>query len=238
LNKKIRVRIIIALAFSLIVAGVALHFLLDMADIRKQEFRGIVTPIEVLPPNQVIREGQVETINFPVNMIDAHSAIHPSQIIGKVPLREINKGEQINLELIVDKHVIDENKHQVSVNINLNRSVGGVLKEGDLVDVYWLKDRDAPPSILAKNSVVLRVSDNEGNNLNIPSFNMLKEKKVPVPAVVVLSVNPSEVPSVIRGSADNDNSIVLVKKLKEGDAFAIIEKEPWPEQDEPEQPEQ
>jgi len=216
LHKKVKWQILIAILMGLIIAGIGMFFLMNKFNIHQVQYSDVIIPTKQMEAYKKITENDVKVASIPVNSLGNNVAVNLSQVIGKIPLRNININEQINLGLLTEEYMVNKDCHQVSVNVSLNRSIGGTIREGDIVDVFWIEDDNIPASILTRNAIVLRVSDNEGNNLQTNSLNLLREQKVAIPAVVVLSVKPSDVPDVIKGSIDGSTGIVLVKKLKEG----------------------
>ncbi|MBO8160679.1 MAG: Flp pilus assembly protein CpaB [Thermosipho sp. (in: Bacteria)] len=212
-------KFIIALIVGFFVAGVSVYYLLNYAA-NYQELTQIVVPKEEIGPYVQITSNQIKIKSVPVGSIGENIAVDSSQVIGKVTTVPLYPGEQIRLERLADKEIIDANKHHVGININLTRSVGGTIAPGDLVDVYWIQNNFAPGSLLAENARVLKVMDNAGRPVNKSySENVLEQAKgnSGLPAVVVLAVDADEVPGILRGSADESKNIVLVKKLKAGE---------------------
>ena len=208
--------LIAAMVMGLLVAGVSAYYLLQLAA-DYQEMTQIVVPKTKIPAYSLLTEDKLGIKTVPVGSADAAAAADISQVLGKVATSELFSGEQIRLERLTDKELVDTSRNQVAVNINLTRSVGGQITPGVLVDVYWLQGEQVPGALLAVNAVVLAVLDGEGNNL-IGSKNRIigEVQHKGLPAVVVLSVEPQYVPQLIRGSADESTGLVLVKKLKRG----------------------
>jgi Flp pilus assembly protein CpaB len=215
LNKKTLIAIIIGLATCV----TSVYFLFQYAA-NYQQLIEIVVPKRDIAAFEQLTEENLGIKKVPLGSVDNTIAVEPSQILGKTTTVPLFSGEQIRLERLVDKRIVDVNKHQVAVNVNLTRSVAGTLKEGDIVDVYWVADNDYTTEPIARNCIVLKVTDGQGIATTKPSQQSSSaltgtSNTVSLPAVVLLAVNPREVPRVVKGSADKSIEIVLVKKLKE-----------------------
>jgi Flp pilus assembly protein CpaB len=213
-NKKFIIAIIIGLATCI----TSVYFLFQYAATH-QQMTSIVVPKTNIEAYEQITEDMVGIKSVPIGSTDKSIAAAPSQVLGKTTTVPLYPGEQIRLERLAEKMISDVNKHQVAVNINLTRSVAGNLEVGNLVDVYWVSDTLLPSSPIARDCVVLKITDGQGLPVKIrekqSSIPEIEETKS-LPAVVVLAVNPSEIPQLVRGSADISKEIVLVKKLKAG----------------------
>lgn len=216
MNKKTLIAIIIGLATCV----TSVYFLFQYSA-NYQQLTGIVVPKRDIAAYEQLTEDNLGIKQVPVGSVDAKVAVEVSQILGKVTTVPLYAGEQIRLERLIEKRMIDLNKHHVAVNINLTRSVAGTLTPGDLVDVYWVVDNIPPSGPIAKNCIVIKITDGQGLTTikpqQQPSIGLEgANTTTSLPAVVVLAVNPTEVPQVVKGSADKSIEIVLVKKLKEG----------------------
>jgi len=214
LNKKTLIAIIIGL----VTCVSSVYFLFQYAA-TYQQLTDIVVPKRDISAYEQLTEENLGIKQIPVGSVDNKVAVEASQILGKTTTVPLFAGEQIRLERLVDKQIIDINKHQVAVNVNLTRSVAGSLKPGNLVDVYWVEDNNYSSGPIAQNCIVMKVTDGQGLSTTEPiqtSSIAGTQSTVSLPAVVLLAVNPTEVPKVVKGSADKSVEIVLVKKLKEG----------------------
>lgn len=214
-NWKLRIAILIGLA----TCAVSAYFLFHFAS-TYQETMQIVVPKQDIPAYKQLNNNNVGIKSVPVGSVGSKVALEPSQVMGKVTTVTLYAGEQIRLERLTEKRNIDVNKQQVAVNVNLTRSVGGVVSPGDIVDVYWVTGDQVPGKLIAQNGIVLKITDGQGNEIDGKVKQNIIEnagKTAQLPAVAVLEVNPQEVPQVVRGSNDKSSEIVLVKKLKAGE---------------------
>ncbi|MHB1126964.1 MAG: Flp pilus assembly protein CpaB [Bacillota bacterium] len=213
--------LLVAIVLGLAVAGVSAYFLLNFAA-DYQEFTQIVVPKKEIPAFSQLTQDNLGIKKVPIGSVGSNVVVEPSQVLGKITTVPLYTGEQIRLERLIKEELADTSRQNVSVNINLTRSIGGIVSPGDVVDVYWIVDEGTPGAVLATDSRVLALLDGQGNNLSMGSNSLLDQvnptqlEQAGLPAIVILAVKPDEVPQVIRGSADQSGGIVLVKKLKEG----------------------
>jgi len=229
LLRKSNFKLLIAVVIGLAVTGTSVYYLLRFSA-TYQETTKIVVPTTELPPYTKITESNIRMKSVQVASVSSNAARDPSQVLGKTNISKLFEGEQISLERLTDSNMIDTFKVHAAVNVNLTRSVGGMIRPGDIVDVYWVKDEMSPAGLLAENSQVIKVTDNSGKDvLERKNANVLEQAQSGVgtglPAVAVLAVKPSEVVEVLRGSADESKGLTLVKKFKESKVGDIVVQE-------------
>ncbi|MHB1418671.1 MAG: Flp pilus assembly protein CpaB [Bacillota bacterium] len=216
--------ILVAVVLGLIVAGASAFYLLKFSA-ENQKLTQIVVPKKEIPAYSMISADNVGLMQVPVGSVGPNVAVDPSQVLGVITTVPLYPQEQIRLERLAKKEMADNSKFNVAVNINLTRSVGGLLAPGDIVDIYFVKNEDAPAALLATDSHVVAVLDGQGNNLaNKAQSNIINntnQNQPGLPAVVVVAVKPEEVAQVSRGSNEESKSVVLVKKFKEGGSVAV-----------------
>lgn len=155
----------------------------------------------------------------------------PSEAVGKLALTTLYTNEQIRKERLADPNLV-EGKQIVSINVDVARSVGGSLRAGDLVDVWWVTDPALPNwTLAAANAVVMDIRDSAGRSV-IPSGGGIVQQALgaaaPVqsspPAVAVLAVRTEDVPKVVGGASPKSQNVVLAKKY----SFSLPVEEPVP----------
>ena len=120
MNKKTLIAIIIGLATCV----TSVYFLFQYAA-NYQQLIEIVVPKRDIAAFEQLTEENLGIKKVPLGSVDNTIAVEPSQILGKTTTVPLFSGEQIRLERLVDKRIVDVNKHQVAVNVNLTRSVAG-----------------------------------------------------------------------------------------------------------------
>lgn len=226
--KKSSIRLLIAVIIGLSVAGISVYYLLNFAA-DYQEMTEIIVPNQNISAYEVVSKDKIEAKSVPAGSVDKFTAVDPGQVLGKVTTVTLYKGSWIDIRNLTRKELVDTSKQHVAVNINLTRSVGGTVKPGDIVDVFYVTGEQVPGALLARNCRVLKLMDNMGNEngRSTESRGFLEEaknaaQKAGLPAVVVLAVKPDEVPDLIRGSFDKSTGIVLVKKFeKDGGVVSV-----------------
>lgn len=222
--RKNRWPIIAAIVVGLLVAGGAIYFLLQFAG-SYQETAQIVVPKSHIAAYETITEEKLDIKAVPAGSVGNGVATDAAQILGKVTAADLFPGEQIRLERLADSALIDVEKQQVAINVNLTRSVGKQVSPGDLVDVYWVQSDAVPGALMTTDAVVLALMDEAGKDVRnsggtianlVSQPAAASESQTGLPQIAVLSVNPRDVAQLVRGSADGNANMVLVKKLKEG----------------------
>ncbi|MHB1127557.1 MAG: Flp pilus assembly protein CpaB [Bacillota bacterium] len=213
--------ILVSVVLGLAVAGASAYYLLKFSA-ENQKLTQIVVPKREIPAFGMLSSDNVGLMQVPVGSVSPNIAIDPSQVLGEITTTPLYPQEQIRLERLVKKEMADTSKVDVAVNVNLTRSVGGMLAPGDIVDIYFVKNEDMPAAVLATDSRVIAVLDGQGNNLANKNTNLIDSQNKPgLPAVAVVAVKPEEVAQVSRGSNEESKSIVLVKKFKEGGTVEV-----------------
>lgn len=183
----------------------------------------VPVPAHDIPPYTVITPGDLTWRAVVKGGEEPGAARSPSEVVGKLSLSTLYRGEQIKKERLVDAKLV-KGKQIVSVNIDVSRSIGGSLQPGDLVDVWWVPiDSSTEPGVgwvkVASNAVVLDVRDSSGRSVLQRSGSVQQAIAgsigVPAtpPAVAILVVDSSEVPRVIGGASPKSQNVVLAKKF-------------------------
>ena len=153
------------------------------------------------------------------------AARDPSEVIGKLALSALYKDEQISKERLGDPSLV-AGRQIISLNVDVTRSVGGWLRAGDLVDIWWVSDAGQPGagwSLAATDAVVLDVRDSAGRSViprAVPVQQLIagapQAQPANPPAVAVLAVKNEDVPRVVGGASPKSQNIVLTKKFAQG----------------------
>lgn len=227
--KRNGIRLLIAVIVGLAVAGISVYYLLNFAA-DYQEMTEIITPKENIDAYEELTSVKIGIKSVPAGSVDKFTAVDLGQVLGKVTTVPLYRGSWIDIRNLTRKELADTSKQHVAVNVNLTRSVGGMLKPGDIVDVYYIIGEQVPGALLAENCRVLKLMDSMGNEIgkDKSTGGLLEEAKkaaqrAGLPAVAVLAVDPDVVPKLIRGSFDKSTGIVLVKKFSEQGGGAVAE---------------
>lgn len=133
-------------------------------------------------------------------------------IIGKITNTIIKSGSPIYANQLDDAKE-QGNKYFISVPVDLSRAVGGKIKPGDIVDVYWV---DSAENMMwrkiSSDVVIADILDSSGNTASTIINATGIETRSAIPTIMVLAVEKEQVNSLIGGSASSDK-LVLVKKL-------------------------
>lgn len=150
-----------------------------------------------IPSYAIIIREDLGVKEVPLGAKAADSLQNPEQVIGKMAVSTIFKGEQINPNRITDTLLsIGHNERSVAVKTDqLIQSVGNTITAGDIVDVFWVASGDTPGALLAANARVMEVKTAEGVSLSSPTT---RESDKGTAGVVVLIVKQNEVPQLAR----------------------------------------
>lgn len=214
--------LIIAAILGLTVALVSGKYMLTYVNTHKETVRVPVPAREIAPyttiiPDDIIWREIIKGGEDP-------SAVHePSEVVGKLVLTPLYRNEQIRKERLLDPKLV-ANKQIISLNIDVARSVGGSLRAGDLVDVWWVVDPAFPNwSLAAVDAVVMDIRDSAGRLVSPTGGGVTQqalEAAVPSqpspPAVAVLAVRSEDVMKVVGGASPKSQNVVLSKKFVPG----------------------
>jgi pilus assembly protein CpaB len=173
--------------------------------------QSLVTSKEIKPFVKITNEDlgvkKVLKSNLPKDAIQ-----DPDQIIGKITNTIIKSGSPIYANQLDDAKE-QGNKYFISVPVDLSRAVGGKIKPGDIVDVYWV---DSAENMMwrkiSSDVVIADILDSSGNTASTIINATGIETRSAIPTIMVLAVEKEQVNSLIGGSASGDK-LVLVKKL-------------------------
>ncbi|NSW82725.1 MAG: SAF domain-containing protein [Syntrophothermus sp.] len=197
---KIPLPIIVGIAVALIVFAGSFYFLQKKM---AQESQTIMVPVA---KNLIVQGKQLESQDIdykPYKVMPDNCAGSEAEIVGKIASANIFKGEPFRKERLADAFT---DKQYVALNVDLARS--GLVKAGDLADIYLLRDDTSWAylgELVASNAVVADVRDVNGQ----PAADGK------IPAVVQVLVKAEEVPKIVRGSGYQNKSYALVKKQAE-----------------------
>lgn len=209
-----------------IVVGVAVSLFsaVQMKEYAKThvETERVPVPVRDIPPYTVISNEDLTWRAVAKGGVDPGAARSFSEVVGKIPVATLYKGEQIEKRRLADISLA-KGKQVVSVNVDVTRSVGGSLQAGDIVDVWWVPTEGtyAPGAgwiKVASNAVVLDIRDSTGRSvLQRGSVQQAIAGSVGIPSsppsVAVLVVNSSEVPMLVGGATPKSQNVVLTKKF-------------------------
>ncbi len=171
-----------------------------------------------LPELHKITEGDIEEASIPYDMVNPASCRDLGQITGKIVRQPIYKGEQILTERLLDiekailSYRIPEGKRALSININEQIAVSGLVRPGDHVDVAVSFEREdfdngetvkvypRTTSIILQDIEVLAL----GQDMTLPD-----DKLTELPRTITLAVKPAEVEKLVYASEFGSIRIAL-----------------------------
>ena len=201
----------LAIIISLAVAYYAFNNLYPLVYEKEAYVQSLVTSKEIKPFVKITNEDlgvkKVLKSDLPTDAIQ-----DPDQIIGKITNTIIKSGSPVYANQLDDAKE-QGNKYFISVPVDLSRAVGGKIKPGDIVDVYWV---DSAENMMwrkiSSDVVIADILDSSGNAANTVINATGIETRSAIPTIMVLAVEKEQVNSLIGGSASGDK-LVLVKKL-------------------------
>lgn len=218
--------LLLAVVGGLLVAFLAGRFYLQYVNTHREVVH-VVVPARDIPPYTVISEADLTNTVLPAGGEDHAAARDASEVVGRLALYPLYRGEQIRRERLVDPSVVKD-RQVVSVSVDVARCVGGSLQPGSLVDVWWVNDPAVPGTwqLAAADAVVLDIRDSSGRSViqqqaslaqQVVSGGASQGPSSP-PAVAVLAVRNTDVVKVVGGASMKSQNIVLAKKYTEGGA--------------------
>lgn len=181
-----------------------------------------------------VLDDMVEVIELPKNFVQPGHFKDPEDIIGKVALAPIRKGEQIlDTKIMIPgpltglSHQIEPRKRALTIPVNGPKSISGLIKPGDRVDMLVSLENDAQKRViqtLLQGVPVLatglnvvnelpRIHKNEGEQDYIKNirgetnYDAITVEVSPSDAqklVYVLSVSPNSLFLLLRHPTDNE----------------------------------
>lgn len=214
---------LLAAAVGLAAALAAGRFHVQYVNAHKEMVQ-VVVPARDIPPYTVITEADLTTAPVPAGGEDPAAARSAPEVVGRLALYPLYKGEQVRRERLVDPSVVKD-RQVISLGIDVARCVGGALQPGNLVDVWWVNDPAVPGTwqLAASDAVVLDLKDSSGKSVVQQQPPALIQQAVAgsqgpssPPSVVVLAVKNADVPRVVGGASMKSQNVVLAKKYAEG----------------------
>lgn len=214
--------LVIAIVVGLAVAFFSAKYLQAYVNANKEMTR-VPVPAHDIPPYTVINPQDITWKEIIKGAEEPGTISDPSEAVGKISLSTLYQGEQIRKERLVGAGLLHD-KQVVSINVDVARCVGGALKMGDLVDVWWIVDHNLPSGwqLAAVDAVVLDIRDSTGKSLlaeQAPVQALVagtpRVTTVP-PAVAVLAARAQDIPRIVGGASPKSQNSVLVKKYTPG----------------------
>ncbi len=233
LNKKI---LLISLLLAAITTLLVFNYLSKSpAKVAAVEKTRVYVAAKDMPELHEITEDDISEVSIPSDMVSPGSCRDKAQIAGKIVREPIYKGEQILAERLLDiekaimSYRIPDGKRAVSININEQIAVSGLLRPGDHVDIAVSIEReeldDAGTKTVFPRTTSIILQDIEvlalGQDMTLPD-----DKLNELPRTITLAVKPVEVEKLVyasefgiirialRGSGDNSkiNTIGTTRK--------------------------
>lgn len=211
--------LVIAIIAGLAVALASAKYMLVYVNTHKETVK-VPVPARDISPYTTISSEDIVWREIVKGGEDPGAIRDPSEAVGKLTIAPLYRNEQIRKERLTDSNLV-AGKQIVSLNIDVARSVGGALKAGDLVDVWWVLDPALPNwSLAAVDAVVLDMRDSSGRSVLPAGGGIVQQafgSAAPVqsnpPAVAVLAVRSEEVSRVVGGASPKSQNAVLAKKF-------------------------
>lgn len=138
-NKKI---IIIALLLSLVTAVLVYVYISGQkAPAPKIEYATVYVAAKTMPARYKVTNEDITQVNIAKELLNANAVSDINQIVGKRLKESIIQGEQIRKERLVDEDKaslsfnLPEGTRAVSMNVNEQSVVAGLIRPGDFVDI-------------------------------------------------------------------------------------------------------
>ncbi|SHE97554.1 pilus assembly protein CpaB [Desulfofundulus australicus DSM 11792] len=217
-----------AVAIGLAVALFSARYLLLYVNTHRETVR-VPVPARDIPPYTVISSQDVTWRDIVAGGEEPGAVRDPAEAVGKLSLTTLYRGEQIRKERLADPGLV-AGRQVVSLNVDVARCVGGSLRAGDLVDVWWVNDPNPATgwTLAASDAVVLDIRDSAGKSV-LASNNIVQQalggaapSSSNPPAVVVLAVKTGDVPKVVGGASPKSQNVVLTKKFSIGGAGSAV----------------
>lgn len=221
--------LLVAVVIGLAVAAFSARYLMVYVNTHRETVR-VPVPARDIPPYTVISSQDLTWRDIVKGGEEPGAVKAPEEAVGKLALATLYRGEQIRKERLADPSLV-AGRQVVSLNVDVARCVGGSLKAGDLVDVWWVTDPNlaAGWALAASDAVVLDVRDSTGKSV-LPAGGFIQQAlggaapSAPSnpPAVVVLAVKSGDVPRVVGGASPKSQNVVLTKKFTAGGAANAV----------------
>jgi len=213
-----------AVVIGIAVALVAAYQLYRYTSTHKEMVR-VPVPVRDIPPYTVLSSADIGWRAVVKGGEEPGAVRDPSEAVGKLTLSALYQNEQIKRERLADAKLVKD-KQIISVNVDVTRSVGGSLRVGDLVDVWWIPTEGSmqTPGVgwikVAANAVVLDIRDSSGKSVLAQQEGVVQQAlagsmgaPATPPAVVILAIDSKDVSRVIGGASPKSQNIVLSKKF-------------------------
>jgi len=214
--------LVIAIVAGLAVALLSAKYLYVYVNTNKEMTR-VPVPARNIAPYMVIEQQDVTWKEIVKGAEEQGCISDPSEAVGKISLSPLYQGEQIRRERLADASLLS-GKQVVSINVDVARCVGGALKMGDLINVWWVIDPNLPSGwqLAAVDAVVLDIRDSSGKSLLAQQtpIQSLAAGVSPAPsappAVAIIAVRAQDISRVVGGASPKSQNAVLVKKYAPG----------------------
>ncbi|MGB9886809.1 MAG: Flp pilus assembly protein CpaB [Moorellales bacterium] len=210
--------LLLAAAVGILVAAFAAKQMIVFVNTHRETVQ-VPVPARDIPPYAIISETDLEWREIVKGGEEPGAVRDPSEAIGKVALAPLYRGEQIRRERLGDAGSI-VGRRVVALNVDVARSVGGMLAPGDLVDVWWVVEGLPPEAgwhLAAADAVLVDLKDSAGRSVLARERARLLQQQPEqqtAPAVAVVAVKAEEVSKVVGGALPRSANIVLVKKFR------------------------
>ena len=170
----------------------------------------VIVAASDIKPYTMIRESDLTEALVVKGTENENRCIDMREVLGKVTIAEIKKGEQILKNNLVSADLVQD-RSIVALNISTTRVVGGWARPGDFVDVWWIKHTEDVPGAewfrVATNAKLLDVRDSACRSVRYGGESS--------PAIAILAVRNEDVQRVVGGAMDDSKNVVLTVKYTE-----------------------
>jgi pilus assembly protein CpaB len=146
-NKKV---VMIALILSLLTT-LLIYAYINRAAARPaavEDASTVYVAVKTMPPKYKITEADIRQVRISTEMINSRAVLDKSAILGKRLKETVVEGEQIILDRLAGEEdaslsfAIPEGMRAVSINVNDQTDVSGLVRPGDFVDVVASFERE------------------------------------------------------------------------------------------------
>ncbi|MDP4114433.1 MAG: Flp pilus assembly protein CpaB [Bacillota bacterium] len=173
------------------------------------EYRVVYVAARTIPARAAIMGEDVKQVKIAKELLNANAMTDLKEIVGKRTKESIIEGEQIVRERLADKknvslsYNIPEGTRAVSMNVNEQIDVAGLLRPGDFVDIIACFEKEEESDGTNK-KIFQRVTDTILQNVQVLALgqdvDLSSDKLKNLPATVTLAIKKEDVEKFVFAS--------------------------------------